>query len=55
MSKVRVGKHRLSIFREGNNALNAVLMDNRTPMLVHHDCNGLFYRLTPSILNRALD
>ena len=55
VSKVRIRKHRLAAFGEGKDALDAVGMDHRAPVLIHHDLDGLLYSLSLSHLNGTFD
>ena len=55
MSEVRIQKGRLPAFGESPDALDAVGMNDRAPMLLHHDRRGLLHRLALSQLNGALD
>ena len=54
-SKVRIRKRRLPVFGEGSDALDTVGMNDRAPVLIHHDRNRLLHWLTLSHLNGTLD
>jgi hypothetical protein len=44
-SIVRIRKHGFAAFGEGKDALDAVGMDDRAPVLIHHDLDRLLDRL----------